>query len=147
MICRQFDVLYREGATSGRVMAIAIHPYLTGMSHRIDAFDAALAYICRHDRVWKATGSEIVRHYRMQVGLSERWPFDHLAGALARPHRRWEVPRQAPAEDVDLGPAGAARHSNRRRITPRFNSTSQLGPRRRRFRKHREIHPADRRTT
>ena len=26
MICRQFDVLYREGAESGRVMAIALHP-------------------------------------------------------------------------------------------------------------------------
>ena len=37
MICRQFDVLYREGAESGRVMAIALHPYLTGVPHRIDA--------------------------------------------------------------------------------------------------------------
>jgi allantoinase len=45
MICRQFDVLYREGAESARVMAIAIHPYLTGVPHRIDAFDAALARI------------------------------------------------------------------------------------------------------
>ena len=63
MICRQFDVLYREGTESGRVMAIAIHPYLTGVPHRIDAFDAALAYICRHERVWKTTGAEIARHY------------------------------------------------------------------------------------
>src|SRR5580704_2988494 len=68
MICRQFDVLYREGAESGRVMAIAIHPYLTGVPHRIDAFDQALAYICRHDRVWKATGTEIARHFRTQAG-------------------------------------------------------------------------------
>jgi allantoinase len=67
MICRQFDVLYREGAESGRVMAIALHPYLTGVPYRIDAFDAALAYICRHPRVWRATGSEIARHYRAQV--------------------------------------------------------------------------------
>ncbi len=68
MICRQFDVLYREGAESGRVMAIALHPYLTGQPHRIDALDDALAYISRHDRVWKATGSEIARHYRAQAG-------------------------------------------------------------------------------
>jgi allantoinase len=67
MICRQFDVLYREGAESGRVMAIAIHPYLTGVPHRIDAFDQALAYICRHDRVWKATGTEIARHFAAQA--------------------------------------------------------------------------------
>ena len=59
MICRQFDVLYREGAQSGRVMAIAIHPYLTGVPHRIDAFDAALRYIGQHERVWKTTGTEI----------------------------------------------------------------------------------------
>jgi allantoinase len=63
MICRQFDVLYREGAQSGRVAAIAIHPYLTGVPHRIDAFHAALAHVCRHEDVWKATGAEIARHY------------------------------------------------------------------------------------
>jgi allantoinase len=67
MICRQFDVLYREGAQSGRVMAIAIHPYLTGVPHRIGAFEAALAYICSHENVWKATGAEIARYYRAQA--------------------------------------------------------------------------------
>ena len=51
-------------------MAIALHPYLTGVPHRIDAFDAALGYICNHARVWKATGSEIARHYLTQVGTS-----------------------------------------------------------------------------
>ena len=63
MIRRQFDVLYREGATSGRVMAIALHPYLIGVPHRIDALDAALDYISRHTGVWLATGEEIVNHY------------------------------------------------------------------------------------
>jgi peptidoglycan/xylan/chitin deacetylase (PgdA/CDA1 family) len=66
-ICRQFDTLYREGAASGRVMHIAVHPYLTGMPYRIDALDAALKYICKHKKVWKATGSEIARHYGTQV--------------------------------------------------------------------------------
>ena len=59
MICRQFDVLYRESADSGRVMAIALHPYITGRPHTIDPLDSALGYICRHDGVWCATGSEI----------------------------------------------------------------------------------------
>lgn len=67
MICRQFDVLYREGAESGRVMAICLHPYITGVPHRIDALDAALDHICSHQGVWKATGAEIARHYRAQV--------------------------------------------------------------------------------
>jgi allantoinase len=63
MICRQFDVLYEEGARSPRVMAIALHPYLSGVPHRIPALDAALAYICRHEGVWRATGAEIAKAY------------------------------------------------------------------------------------
>lgn len=63
MMCRQFDTLYREGAGSGRVMAIAVHPFVTGQAHRIQALDNALGYICGHEGVWKATGWEIVQHY------------------------------------------------------------------------------------
>jgi peptidoglycan/xylan/chitin deacetylase (PgdA/CDA1 family) len=67
MICDQFDVLYKEGAKSGRVMAISVHPYLIGVPHRIGAFDKALKYISKHKKVWKATGSEIARHYLAQL--------------------------------------------------------------------------------
>jgi hypothetical protein len=67
MICRTFDVLYREGAESGRVMSIALHPYISGVPHRIGALDAALEYICRHPGVWRATGSEIAEHYLAQL--------------------------------------------------------------------------------
>jgi allantoinase len=63
MIRRQFDVLYAEGAESGRVMAIALHPYITGQPHRIGALDSALEYICRRDGVWRATGAEIAAHF------------------------------------------------------------------------------------
>jgi len=63
MIKRQFDVLYREGAESGRVMCIALHPFLIGVPHRIDALDDALSYICGHAGVWRATASEILDAY------------------------------------------------------------------------------------
>ncbi len=63
MIKRQFDVLYREGAESGRVMAICLHPFVIGMPHRIGALEGGLDYICAHEGVWRATGSEIVDHY------------------------------------------------------------------------------------
>lgn len=63
MIKRQFDVLYREGAESGRVMCIALHPFLIGVPHRIDALDDALTYIVGHDGVWKTTASEIMHAY------------------------------------------------------------------------------------
>src|SRR5260221_11817906 len=62
MIVRQFDVLYEEGAESGRVMAIALHPYLTGVPHRIGALDAALEHILRREGGWRAAGAEIARH-------------------------------------------------------------------------------------
>jgi allantoinase len=63
MIKRQFDVLYREGAESGRVMAICLHPFIIGVPHRIGALDGALKHICAHQGVWLATGQEIVDHY------------------------------------------------------------------------------------
>jgi hypothetical protein len=67
MICDSFDVLYKEGAKSGRVMAIALHPYIIGVPHRIGGLDKALKYISKHKKVWKTTGSEITRHYLAQL--------------------------------------------------------------------------------
>jgi hypothetical protein len=63
-ICKaQFDQLYREGAASGRVMCIAIHPCWTGQPHRVRYFDEALEYILGHDGVWLATADEIADYY------------------------------------------------------------------------------------
>ncbi len=63
MIRRQFDVLYREGKDSGRVMSISVHPFIIGVPHRIWALESGLDYIAGHDDVWFATGEEIVDHY------------------------------------------------------------------------------------
>lgn len=60
---RQFDVLYRDSAESGRVMAIAVHPFVSGQPHRSVALERALEHICGHPGVWLATGWEIVQHY------------------------------------------------------------------------------------
>ena len=63
-ICKaQFDQLYEEGADSGRVMCIAIHPYLLGQPHRVKFLDEALGYIMSHDGVWQTTPDEIAEHY------------------------------------------------------------------------------------
>jgi allantoinase len=63
-ICDQFDVLYEEGAKTGRVMAIALHPFLIGHPHRAKHFETALAHIVRHKDVWLATGGEIADWYK-----------------------------------------------------------------------------------
>jgi len=63
IIRRQFDRLWQEGAASGTVMCVPLHPYLVGQPYRIDAFAQALGYIAGHDKVWLATGREIARHF------------------------------------------------------------------------------------
>lgn len=60
---RQFDRLYAEGAESGRVMSLPIHPYRIGQPHRIKYLDQILEYVLSHDGVWVATASEIASHY------------------------------------------------------------------------------------
>lgn len=63
-ICKaQFDQLYKEGAESGRVMCIALHPYLIGQPHRIQYLDEVLSYIMSHDGVWQTTADEIADYY------------------------------------------------------------------------------------
>jgi allantoinase len=68
-ICDQFDVLYEDGAKTGRVMAISVHPFLIGQPHRSKALDKALKYIKGHEQVWFATGSEIVDWYLQTKGV------------------------------------------------------------------------------
>lgn len=63
-ICKaQFDQLYEEGAESGTVMCLPLHPFLIGQPHRIAALDEVLRHVTSHDKVWLATGREIARHY------------------------------------------------------------------------------------
>ena len=59
----QFDQLYEEGAESGRVMCIALHPYLIGQPHRVKYLDEILSYIMSHDGVWQTTADEIAEYY------------------------------------------------------------------------------------
>ncbi len=66
-ICDTFDVLHAEGATNGRVMGIALHPFLIGAAHRIKYLDEALQYIAGHEKVWFATGDEIIKAYQAQT--------------------------------------------------------------------------------
>jgi hypothetical protein len=49
-------------------MAIALHPYISGVPHRIDALDRALKFVASQDKVWLATGEEIVDHFLKQGG-------------------------------------------------------------------------------
>jgi len=63
--CRdQFDRLYAEGAKGGRVMAIAVHPYIHGVPHRIKYFEAVYDYMRSRKGVWFTTGEEIYEWWK-----------------------------------------------------------------------------------
>ena len=55
----QFDRLYQEAADNARIMAISVHPYITGVPHRIAAVEALLDHIAGFDDVAFMTSSEI----------------------------------------------------------------------------------------
>ena len=67
----QFDRLYLDGAIAPRVMAISIHPYLTGVPHRIKYLEMLYDYILghheKHGGVVMWTGAEILDWYRGQT--------------------------------------------------------------------------------
>jgi allantoinase len=63
----QFDRLYLEGASNARVMAISIHPYITGVPHRIKYVEQLLDYVIGHDGVALMTASEIGDWYGTEM--------------------------------------------------------------------------------
>ena len=64
MICDQFDVLYEDGAQTGRVISICLHPFLVGYPHRSKYFAKALHHITSRQEVWLTTGGAIVDWYK-----------------------------------------------------------------------------------
>jgi len=62
----QFDQLYTESADITRIMAISLHPYITGVPHRIGYLESILAYIRDKPGVLMWTGEQILDWYRAQ---------------------------------------------------------------------------------
>jgi peptidoglycan/xylan/chitin deacetylase (PgdA/CDA1 family) len=58
-----FDVLYREGATSPRMLSIGLHARLARPG-RLPALERLLDHIARHDGVWIARRLDIARHWQ-----------------------------------------------------------------------------------
>jgi peptidoglycan/xylan/chitin deacetylase (PgdA/CDA1 family) len=59
----QFDRLYAEGENSARVMAISVHPYITGVPHRIAYLERFYEYIRQRPGVLMWKGEEILDWY------------------------------------------------------------------------------------
>lgn len=63
----QLDRLWQDSATSARVMAISVHPYITGVPHRIGAFERLLDAVLAKPAVKVSTGAGIADWFRGQV--------------------------------------------------------------------------------
>ena len=63
MVKDQYDVLRAESEHSGRVMALALHPFVIGQPFRAKYLDLALEYIAAQPDVWLTTSDDIADHY------------------------------------------------------------------------------------
>ncbi len=59
----QFDRLYKESASRAKFMAIAIHPYISGVPHRIGYLERIYEYAASHSDVLFWNGRDIYNWY------------------------------------------------------------------------------------
>jgi allantoinase len=62
----QFDRLHAEGNERAKIMALAIHPYISGQPHRIKYLEAIYDYVARFEGVLHWNGVEILDWYLAQ---------------------------------------------------------------------------------
>lgn len=62
-LIEELDVLYEEGAQSGRIMNVGLHPHVSGRAHRIRALREFIEHAKSLPGVWWATREEIAEWY------------------------------------------------------------------------------------
>ena len=65
----QFNQLHKESKETTKIMAISIHPYLTGVPHRINYLNQLLDYILDYDGVTFMTGEQICNWYCKEIKI------------------------------------------------------------------------------
>jgi allantoinase len=68
MFVDHLDQLVRDSSASGRVMALALHPFVIGQPSRHRYLDQALEYAASHPQVWVTTSDAIAEHYERTSG-------------------------------------------------------------------------------
>lgn len=58
----QYEQLSTDG--NGRVMALALHPFVTGQAFRAKYLDQALEFLAAQPDIWLTTSDDIAEHYR-----------------------------------------------------------------------------------
>jgi allantoinase len=63
MVRDQLEQLLLDSRSTGRVMALAVHPFILGQPFRHRYLAEALEYVCSRDGVWLTTSDAIAEHY------------------------------------------------------------------------------------
>ena len=63
ILIEELDVLYEEGATTGRIMNLGLHPHVSGRAHRLRAIREFIEHAQSLPGVWWATREEIAAWY------------------------------------------------------------------------------------
>ena len=63
MLCGQFDELYRESASTGKMMNVGIHPHISGHPHRMQFYRDLLAHMKKQPDVWWTTREQVADWY------------------------------------------------------------------------------------
>jgi allantoinase len=62
-----FDRLYNESASACRIMAISVHPYISGVAHRLGYLEQLYRHVLGKPGVLHWTGEQIVDWFRSQI--------------------------------------------------------------------------------
>jgi peptidoglycan/xylan/chitin deacetylase (PgdA/CDA1 family) len=64
LLQESFEGLYQDGAHTGRLLVLNLHPWLIGQPFRISYLHDALGCMMRRQGVWAATGAAIIDWYQ-----------------------------------------------------------------------------------
>jgi hypothetical protein len=78
MAMDQYEQLSKDSAKGGRVMALPLHPFISGQPHRTKYLELILGFITSQPDVWLTTSDEIARHYQLVNPTPLSQPADHI---------------------------------------------------------------------
>jgi peptidoglycan/xylan/chitin deacetylase (PgdA/CDA1 family) len=69
VVADTLETLRGEGADTGRMCTLGIHPWMLGRAHRIRYLDEALATLTEQAGIWQAFTGQIANHARTQLAM------------------------------------------------------------------------------
>jgi hypothetical protein len=66
LVVDQYEQLRADSASGGRVLALALHPFVIGQPFRHKYFEEVLRYLSAQPDAWLATSDEIAEHVLTQ---------------------------------------------------------------------------------